>query len=212
MESDKSVSDEKKIMDAMAEHLVTDLAELDREMWFRSLAEEAGVLPPDPTPPPIPEDHPCCPMCRERGQIVGSLSVPWDGSESSVSEWRLPDCAFRPLDPEVHVAPQIYNETFRHNNYDCAALSRIRGMAEEREVWSEDEHAAVLPWDGRFLVVSYFKHRGYTNGLWVLDEASMRIATYQDVVRCLRWDEIQEAQGAEFERDRDMEAQLPKED
>jgi hypothetical protein len=62
-------------------------------------------------------------------------------------------------------------------------LHQIRADAYDVEAWCEDQHCAVLPIRDTctFLVVSYYKHRGRTEGLWVVDGDEIRPATTEDV-------------------------------
>lgn len=77
--------------------------------------------------------------------------------------------------------------TFSSDNWNCAGMMQLRTDAEEVEVWSEDEHCAVLPFDGRFIVVSYYKHRGRTDGAWIVESAETRLLTAGDVEDYLAW-------------------------
>lgn len=97
-----------------------------------------------------------CQRCLDRGQT-------WDGS--------APKCAF-PLG------------LFDADNWNCATMNAIRDIADDslasetlHAVWSEDQYAAVLPWEGRFVVLSWYKRRGRTEGAWLLEERSIALLT-----------------------------------
>jgi len=175
---DGGVDEQAVIMGAMAESVAVDMErammEAAEEEWELELAQEAGVADPDPKGPPVPVDHVCCPMCRERGQFPEGYRLT---DPPEITGWRTGDCAFPSWGDLEDEAP------FNPNNWTCGALSKIRNMAADVEVWSEDQHVAVLawPWKALHLVVSYYKHRGRTEGLHVLQDGQARVATYGDV-------------------------------
>jgi len=188
--------------DDQAAKFAAYLEEGMREEWEAELAAEAGVRGPlrIPLTEPVPIDHVCCPMCRERGQFPEGyrLTVP-----PEITGWRTGDCAFPDwgdLEGEAR---------FSTNNWTCGAMSKIRDMAAEVEVWSEDQHVAILPWYDQplHLVVSYYKHRGRTEGLHVMEDGHARVATYQDVVEFLHATRCGEAMRVMRCRDQEVEAQ-----
>jgi len=75
------------------------------------------------------------------------------------------------------------NGVFRTVNWSCAGLHRLRDDAEAVEVWNDDQHCAVLPFPDScdFVVLSYYKHRGNTEGAWLVCDHIMRPLTTQDV-------------------------------
>lgn len=68
---------------------------------------------------------------------------------------------------------------FRTDNWRCATLLALRDLidaaAHGYEHWSEDQRCHVLPIRNTptFLIVSVYKHRGRTEGAWVLDQTEM---------------------------------------
>ncbi len=67
-------------------------------------------------------------------------------------------------DPQCAFASGVFNG----ENWNCATANALRDRAYESSVWSEDQHAAILPWDGSFIVLSWYKRRGRTEGIWLL--------------------------------------------
>lgn len=192
---------ESMVMRLMAGQVANDWMEMEAEAMASMdwVAEEAGVKKCE-VHPPLPGEHPACPMCKERGQVR-------TGCSAGGSIYDLPKCAWRPPGPNTDSITTLLHPLFNPDNDDCAALSVIRGLAMESEVWSDEQHAAILPWDGRFLVVSYWKHRAQTEGLWVMAESHMRVARYEDVVAFLQWHRDEQAGRAIREMYADMMAQ-----
>ena len=88
-----------------------------------------------------------CNRCKERGKT-------WQGSD--------PTCAF---DNEE----ELFQE-----NWNCATMSELRQAAENKTVWSEDTNAALLPWDGEFIVLKWYKSRGATECAFMLEGTEAR--------------------------------------
>lgn len=85
-----------------------------------------------------------CAMCHERD---------WPYKNS-------PRCAFR-------------DGRFSSNNWNCATMNRLRALVTDdwdRVHYSEDQFCGVLPFEGDFLVLSWYKRRGKTEGAWIVDE------------------------------------------
>lgn len=59
--------------------------------------------------------------------------------------------------------------SFNSDNWNCATANALRGKAEGKEVWTDDQSAALLPWNGRFIVLGWYKSRGRTEYLGWLD-------------------------------------------
>jgi hypothetical protein len=85
-----------------------------------------------------------CRRCRESGKT-------WSGSDAR--------CGFA-------------DGLFHADNWNCATLNELRSRAEEREAYSEDQYAALLPWDGAFLVLGWYKRRGRTEFAGLLHEST----------------------------------------
>jgi hypothetical protein len=98
-----------------------------------------------------------CPRCKARGKD-------WDGDDSK--------CAFQ----STH---------FDRNNWNCATMNALREIAEDRSEWSEDQHAALIPIDGRFIVLGWYKHRGCTEYAGVLDGTQMHVLKLEDAEEAL---------------------------
>jgi hypothetical protein len=84
-----------------------------------------------------------CPRCIERGQT-------WPGDP--------PKCSF------------TADGVFTRDGWNCATMAVLRDYAASSAVWSEDQYAAVLPFDGEHLVLSWYKHRGRTDVALVLHD------------------------------------------
>lgn len=72
---------------------------------------------------------------------------------------------------------------FQPNNWNCAGLDQLREDAHKVEVWNEDQHAVLLRYgsEGDFIVLSYYKHRGRTEGAWVVEKINIRPLEGSDV-------------------------------
>jgi hypothetical protein len=73
---------------------------------------------------------------------------------------------------------------FSSNNWNCLTANALRDLVRQdeddsRAVWSEDQYAALLPWDGAFIVLSWYKHRGRTEGMWLVQEGEIAILTLE---------------------------------
>lgn len=77
---------------------------------------------------------------------------------------------------------------FRSDNWQCAGLSPLRDDATMGELWNNDQNASLLRIGddtGCFIVLSYYKHRGRTEGAWLVDQSEMRPLTIADVTKYL---------------------------
>lgn len=109
-------------------------------------------------------------------------------SEKSVGE-RCVWCAkeYGPVGRPPHFASDprcaLAGGVFATDNWNCAGLRRLRRDASSAEHWNEDQHCAVLPIPdtGSFIVLSYYKSRGRTEGAWVVEEATCRTLKAEDV-------------------------------
>jgi len=90
-----------------------------------------------------------CKRCEERGHPASFGSAP--------------KCAFE-------------EGEFSSDNWNCATMNELRAIAEEREVWNQDQYCSIIPVPeseddcGEFLVLGWYKHRGKTEAAWVIDE------------------------------------------
>ena len=91
-----------------------------------------------------------CQMCQQRGKT-------WEGSD--------PRCAFE-------------DEVFDKNNWNCATSNAIRSIAEDSDlvIYNNDQNLASIPLSlGRFLIISWYKRRGRTEGMWVVDGTEIKL-------------------------------------
>lgn len=95
-----------------------------------------------------------CGWCRRRGQT-------WDGS--------APKCAF----PD--------GGKFVSDNWNCATMNVLRALIDTgSEVWSDDQWLGTLAVGGKFLVLSWYKRRGRTEGAWLVDAGEIRPISLAD--------------------------------
>lgn len=85
-----------------------------------------------------------CKRCEKRGKT-------WEGDD--------PKCAF---DEEGWFHP---------NNWNCASMGALRLWADENNkiTYSDDNSCAVLPFDGYFIVLAWYKRRGKTDWAKLID-------------------------------------------
>ena len=97
-----------------------------------------------------------CQLCEQRGKT-------WKGED--------PQCAF-------------LADTFSTDNWNCATMHELRTICEDRAVYNEDQYSAVVPvFDcGEFLVLSWYKRRGRTEGAWIIDSGNVLPLTIQEAV------------------------------
>lgn len=106
-----------------------------------------------------------CRRCSERGKA-------WEGSE--------PKCSF----PD--------GGRFSPEGWNCGTANALRVLVRQdeedsRSVWSEDCVAALLPWDGAFVLLTWYKHRGRTDGAWLVAGASVEWLTLDMAEDFLDW-------------------------
>ena len=78
-----------------------------------------------------------CERCRRRGKD-------WTGDD--------PSCGFT-------------FDVFLNDNWNCATLNALRELVEGEDtsqVWNDDYNAAVIPGDGGFVLLRWYKNRGQT--------------------------------------------------
>ena len=89
-----------------------------------------------------------------------------DRCEKRVKDWKGDDprCAFT-------------RGQFDSDNWNCATMNDLRELVRDRAVYSEDNNCAVLPYEGYFIIISWYKSRGCTNFAAVLDGCNVRALT-----------------------------------
>jgi len=77
---------------------------------------------------------------------------------------KVPECFGSP--PEC-----AFNKdgSFNPDNWNCGLMDKLRDAAHENEVWSEDEHMAIIPYPNqlKFGILAYYKSRGRTDRFWI---------------------------------------------
>ena len=113
-----------------------------------------------------------CPACKKF-----LVDYPWDGKRHvgaelfGIGHWRSPiQCAF---DAEGN---------FEIHNWMCASLSPFLEEAWEREASNNDQHAAVLPLGGDFLLLYYYKRRGRIEGAYFVSDEGVRPLRLADLL------------------------------
>ena len=101
-----------------------------------------------------------CKKCEDRAKT-------WNGS--------APNCAFDE------------RGVFSSDNWNCATMNELRKIAEEREQWNEDQYIAAIPiiGEGTFVVLSWYKHRGRTEGAWFVDGGVMIPLVLEKAIKCI---------------------------
>lgn len=74
---------------------------------------------------------------------------------------------------------------FTTENWNCGTLARLRWLADEHpesQGHNEDQHVFTFPLADScgFLVLSWYKSRGRTEGAWILDSEKMKPLTLAD--------------------------------
>lgn len=98
-----------------------------------------------------------------------------------------PRCRAEYSAEELRNSPQIKcafanTGVFNADNYSCGTMIKIRELAGQVSMYNEDEHACLLPNDahsGSFVLVTWYKSRGHTQGLWLVDQNTISPMTYQ---------------------------------
>jgi hypothetical protein len=94
-----------------------------------------------------------CKRCIERGKT-------WNGGD--------PKCAFE-------------SGVFDTDNWMCATMNALRDKAEDNRVYNNDQSGALLPdGEGSYIVLSWYKNRGRTEGAWVFDESDLERLTLEN--------------------------------
>lgn len=65
---------------------------------------------------------------------------------------------------------------FSSDNWNCATMAELRDLAQPGALWNEDQYAAVLRLGNcsGFIVLSWYKRRGRTEGAWFMTEDTVR--------------------------------------
>lgn len=94
-----------------------------------------------------------CPRCKARGKT-------WEGAD--------PNCAFE-------------DGEFSSDNWNCATMNKLRDLCgDEITVWNEDCNACILKTDEcGYVLLSWYKQRGRTEGAWVFCGDSMGLLTME---------------------------------
>jgi hypothetical protein len=94
-----------------------------------------------------------CKRCIERGKT-------WNGGD--------PKCAFE-------------SGVFDTDNWMCATMNALRDKAEDNRVYNNEQSGALLPdGEGSYIVLSWYKNRGRTEGAWVFDESDIEPLTLEN--------------------------------
>jgi hypothetical protein len=90
-----------------------------------------------------------CRLCQTRGKT-------WDGDD--------PKCAFE-------------NQQFIDTNWNCATLNKLRNIAENTSscfcTRDDDESIGVIPFDGEFLVMTWYKNRGRVDNAVIMNSGTI---------------------------------------
>jgi len=112
--------------------------------------------------PNFTADPKACPACKERGKN-------WYGGD--------PTCAF------------LNNEEFDPDNWNCATMNALRALEElpqSRRWCCDDQSLLVFPLEGEFLILSWYKNRGRTDGAWTLYSDLIEPLSLEAAERVLR--------------------------
>jgi len=92
-----------------------------------------------------------CNFCDERGKT-------WEGSD--------PKCAFEA-------------EIFNSDNWNCATMNKLRDLAVDCKAYADDQSCAIIPIpdDYEFVILSWYKSRGRTEGAWIVSEEEIKPLT-----------------------------------
>ena len=81
------------------------------------------------------------------------------------------------------------NGDFTDNNWNCATLINLRCLItdHDEEVYADDQYSGLIPLGASFVLLSWYKRRGGTEGAWIVDEGRIRPLKESDAVSCLEW-------------------------
>ncbi len=95
-----------------------------------------------------------CKACQDRGKN-------WNGSD--------PRCAFS-------------DGVFNTDNWNCATMNALRDICGKNYLCSEDQYASIIysGIDCHFIVLTWYKHRGRTEGAYILSDHECRPITLEE--------------------------------
>lgn len=76
---------------------------------------------------------------------------------------------------------------FISDNFMCATMEQLRIKAYDNYVYNDDQKCCALPIedDGSFVVLSWYKNRGNTEGAWYVSEGNMIPLTIEKAIECI---------------------------
>jgi hypothetical protein len=78
---------------------------------------------------------------------------------------------------------------FIKDNWNCPLMNKLRIEHDDNyvsyNVYSEDQHCLVIPFDGKFAIIGFYKSRGKTEAFYILKDSDMREGTASDVAEIL---------------------------
>ena len=89
------------------------------------------------------------------------------------------------------------NSKFSSDNWNCETMNRLRDLViddydgekgEGKCLWNEDQKCGIyaIPETGEFLVLSWYKRRGRTDGAWIVNESEVRNLTLKDAKEIIK--------------------------
>ena len=101
-----------------------------------------------------------CKECQERGKN-------WKGSD--------PNCAFK-------------NSIFDTDNWNCATMNKLRDLCEDKALWNNDQNAAIITGvDCDFIVITWYKRRGRTEGAYMLNDRECKLLTLEEAEKVIEF-------------------------
>lgn len=100
-----------------------------------------------------------CPMCEAHGKT-------WNGDDRK--------CAFK-------------GGVFTSDNWKCATVSVLRRLAEENAIRTNDQWCGTIPFEDKFIIVGWYKSRGRTEAIWVMDEETMHPITLKEAEEVIEY-------------------------
>lgn len=156
--ADKDGVTDEEFMVAVSEKLCGELDEDQMERFIELTCSPAPfeTFEEQRDPNFKPDPH-ACPACKKRGKN-------WYGAD--------PNCAF-------------LNGVFDADNWNCATMNLLRDLYDEghprvHHAWSDDQNCLMFPLEGEFLILSWYKHRGRTEGAWIVGSDKIRTLTLEE--------------------------------
>jgi hypothetical protein len=75
---------------------------------------------------------------------------------------------------------------FNRNNWNCNLVAELREYEKRVQIWNDDNYLTVIRNNGVFVVFSHYKHRGKTDGFWIIDGEKLRRGTEKDAKEILK--------------------------